>query len=280
MRQELHAYPIEGGGFLVTDHPLAPGAELVEPEEAPHPSFVPLILSILALSGILAVGILSPYQQPEVRETLRVPVILLPLRTYSISVKVIPTGKKTSPATRAQGALTITNGSILSEELPQGLILTSKNGVEVETDAAVFVPPGSATGLGYATVSAHAVVSGTMGNIPMLAINQVEGTSLYIRNLQAFTGGKNGFTNTFITQTDRTSALEKARSWLTEQSSAGILAHPCAETFTGNLQVTWKCQYVTYHVPSYMKVIGVQFAGNNFLVDVVFVARPRIFPGK
>ena len=72
--------------------------------------------------------------------------------TFSTSITVTPTGIKTYPAPTAHGVLTITNGSILQEELPQGMIVTAKDRVEIITDTAVFVPAGSATGLGYATV--------------------------------------------------------------------------------------------------------------------------------
>src|SRR5438270_12345090 len=92
-------------------------------EEAARPSVFPLIVSACTLLFLIALGVLTPYKQPEVRKAIRVPAVLLPLKTFSTSVKIIPTGRKTHPATRAAGTLTITNGSILSEELPKGMIL-------------------------------------------------------------------------------------------------------------------------------------------------------------
>src|SRR5438270_3621005 len=92
-------------------------------EEEPRPSLVPLIFSVFILTALVAIGVLFPYQQPEVRESLRVPAVLLPLKIFSTSVNVIPTGRKTYPAIVAHGVLTITNGSILSEELPKGMIV-------------------------------------------------------------------------------------------------------------------------------------------------------------
>src|ERR1700686_3168415 len=107
-----------------------------------RPSILPLILSTLVLLALIAIGILIPYKPLYVRETIRVPAIILPLRSFSMSVPITPTGEKTYPATQAHGTLTIYNGSILSQELPQGMILTGKDGVEVVTDEAVAVPAG------------------------------------------------------------------------------------------------------------------------------------------
>ena len=97
---------------------------------------------------------------------------------------------KTYPATYANGVLTVYNGSFLTERIPQGLILTASNGVEVTTDESVIVPAGNPPAYGIATIAAHAVTSGIRGNIAANAINQIYGSSLYIRNLTAFTGGK------------------------------------------------------------------------------------------
>src|SRR5436853_4713466 len=83
-------------------------------EEKPRPSLVPVLFSVVVLFLLMAIGVLFPYQQPEIRESLRVPAVLLPLKTFTTSVNVIPTGRKTHPATTAHGLLTITNGSILS----------------------------------------------------------------------------------------------------------------------------------------------------------------------
>jgi hypothetical protein len=54
-------------------------------------------------------------------------------------VVVIPTGVKVYSATTAHGTLTITNGSVISQTIPQGFRLNN-----VVTDTAAFVPAGSA----------------------------------------------------------------------------------------------------------------------------------------
>jgi hypothetical protein len=243
-----------------------------------RPPLLPIFLSVIALSVLVVIALL-PYQQPEIRKTIRVPAVLLPIQTFSTTVQVIPTGIKTYPATTARGRLTITNGSVISSELPKGLIF-SGNGIEVATDSPVFVPAGSAGGYGYATVAAHAFISGKKGNISAYAINEVIGTSIYIRNLQAFRGGRDAYSVKFVTAQDRQTAIEKGRSVLLNRTIKGLLDSPCKEIIAGNLSVTWTCQFVTYSVPSYMKVTGARISGKSVLVDVVYVEPKRIFIAK
>src|SRR5258708_27709137 len=126
-------------------------------EAAPKPSLLPIFLSFVALSLVIAIGVLSPNQQPEQRASIRVPAVLLPIRTFTAVTPVIPTGVHTYPATTAHGILTITNGSVIAQTLPAGLILLSNTAVQVATDAAVFVPARSANGYGYATVETHGI---------------------------------------------------------------------------------------------------------------------------
>jgi hypothetical protein len=266
------------------DQPIETIHLYVVREGEKHPSLVPVILSILALALLLVVGIITPYEPPQERTTIRVPVILLPLKAFTTSVSVIPTGIKTYPATTAHGTLTIYNGSILSQELPRGMILTGTGGVEVATDEAVAVPAGNPPAYGIATVSVHAVVPGRSGNIAALDINQVEGTSLYIRNLHSFTGGQEAHTVTFITAQDRQHALSQARQSLIQHTLAGLLQSPCTETLTGNqiLFVIWTCQFVRYDVPDFpgVKVLHAQVVGKIILLEIVFIERPRILTAK
>src|SRR6266581_6959774 len=127
-------------------------------ETEPHPSFVPIILSVLALVILIAVSVLFPYKQPVTRVSIRVPAVLSDLKTFSAQISIIPTGVKVYPATTAYGILTITNGSVIPQIIPQGFRLGN-----VITDSPVFVPAGSANGYGYAVVPAHALINGKQG---------------------------------------------------------------------------------------------------------------------
>src|SRR6266702_3083389 len=147
-----------------------------EAEAAPQPSLIPAFLLVGTLCLVIAMSVLIPYQPPVMRAVIRVPAVLLPARTFTAVAQVSPTGVKTYPATTARGVLTITNGSIIAQILPAGFTTVSQ----------AYVPAGSANGYGLATVAAHALLPGTSGNIPANAINQIEGSSVYIRNLLAF----------------------------------------------------------------------------------------------
>src|SRR6266571_1579580 len=231
-------------------------------EEAARPPLLPIFLSVIALSALVAVCALTPYQQPVTRLTIRVPAVLLPPTTFTTQVAIIPTGVKVYLATTAHGTLTITNGSVISQTIPQGFRLNN-----VITDRAVFVPAGSANGYGYATVAAHTLITGRSGNIPAYAINQVEGSSIYIRNLAAFYGGRDAYSVKVVIPQDRQTAVTKARATLTVQIHG--LHYPCNERFLQNskhITVTWRCQFVTYRLPPYMHVTGVTIYGKQLLV--------------
>jgi hypothetical protein len=150
---------------------------------------------------------------------------------------------------------------------------------EVITDAAVFVPAGSAAGYGVASVSAHAARSGTSGNIATLDIDSVEGTALYIRNLHPFTGGAESYAVRVITAQDRENALSQARGTLFHQTLSGLLSRPCLEHVTGttSLHIAWTCQFVTYTTPSLpqLRVLQAQVIGRIVFLTITYVPRPQ-----
>ena len=113
-------------------------------EEEPKPSVFPIVLSALSLIVLLVFCALVPYQQPVTRAVIRVPAVLLMLKTFTAQTAVIPTGVKMYPATTAHGVLTITNGSVISDRAYRlGFTLQG-----VVTDTAVYVPGGSRTATG------------------------------------------------------------------------------------------------------------------------------------
>jgi Baseplate J-like protein len=256
----------------VDDEPIETLHIYLEREQPPRPSLLPIFLSVVALSLLVAFGVLSPTQQPVTQTVIRVPAVLLPLKTFTAQVASIPTGVRVYPATTAHGVLTITNGSVIAQTLPASVIFITNSGVSIATDQAVYVPAGNANGYGYATVPAHALISGKAGNIPALAIDTVEGSSVYVRNLTSFHGGRNAYSVTFVTAQDIQGAVSIAHHLLAAEASG--LHYPCLETISGAVVVTWRCQFLTYHIPPYMHVTGVKIIGKSLLLTVWFVARP------
>jgi hypothetical protein len=245
-----------------------------EHEKKPY-TVLPLLGALLCLLGIAAVTFYSVQHPYYEHQRLTVPAEFLPPKTFRAEAPIIPTGVHTYSATTAHGTLTITNGSVISQTLPAGLIFIGSSGISVITDHAVFVPAGSANGYGVAYVSAHALISGKQGNIPAYAIDQVEGSSVYVRNLAAFQGGRDAHAVRFATAQDKRIAFTKARGILAAQING--LHYPCRELYLQSAfvnTVTWRCQFVKYTVPSYMHVTGVRIIGTNLLINVWFVPRP------
>ncbi len=247
-----------------------------EKEKEPF-TFLPLCAAVLYLACIIGVTAYSVQHPAYEHETRVIPAHFLPLQTFSTTQQVIPTGVKTYPATTAHGVLTLTNGSIISQTLPAGFISVSNSGVSVITDRAVFVPAGSADGYGIATVPAHLLTSGI--NMATLDIDQVVGTSLYIRNLDPFTGGKPAYSIKVITPQDKQVALDAARTALAVQEARiqALLAAPCREAAAVSriVQLTWKCQFFAYPYLPGMQISAIRLRGKNLLVDVAFVAPPK-----
>jgi hypothetical protein len=138
----------------------------------------------------------------------------------------------------------------------------------------MYVPQASANGFGLSTVPAHLLTSGI--NLPTLSINEVIGSSLFIRNLSAFTGGHPAYTVNFTTPQDKELSLMKSRYLLASLVTG--FHYPCTEQVSGAITVIWRCQFVTYKVPSYMHVSAAKLSGKNFLVDVSFIPPLKPLP--
>lgn len=231
--------------YRVEDEPIETIHLYVVREGQKRPSLVPVIISLLALSFLVSFCVLVPYQQPELRKTIRIPATPFS-RVFTASEPVIPTGMKTYSAAAAHGILTITNGSVISQTLPAGFMFTGNDGEEVTTDVAVFVPAGSAAGYGVAYVSAHAA-SGKAGNIPAYDINRVIGSSVYVRNLRPFTGGQDATSVKFATAQDKQAALGTAKEALEAQAQnvrAILKSQSVQSILTGLvLKVTLACAF-------------------------------------
>lgn len=240
-----------------------------EEEKRPHTAF-PLFCALLCLLGIVALTIYSAQHPYYEHERLTVPAQFLPLKIFTAEAPIIPTGIKQYPATYAHGFLTFSNGSVIGQSVPAGFTIDG-----VATDSAVYVPSATANGFGTATISAHLLTSGI--NKSTLSVNEVIGASLFVRNLSPFTGGQPAYSVKFVTAQDKRNAQITARSLLAAATNNGF-HYPCQELWNSNLRfinITWRCQFATFKVPSYMHVVNAKLSGKNFLVDVSFVTLPK-----
>jgi hypothetical protein len=239
-------------------------------EAAPKPQLFPIVLSVLVLCCLVALAVAVPYQQQVTRAIIRVPTVPLGIKTFTASVAVIPTGTKTYPATTAHGVLTITNGSIIGQTIPTGFTIQG-----VVTDGTVYVPPGNANGYGWAQVRAHAIEAGHGGDVSPYAINSVIGSSVYVRNLSAFRGGRDSYSVKAFTAQDRSEATVRARSLLLSVNRG--LHYPCIEAVRvrkAAVRMSWRCQMITYHIASFYHVTGIRIIGRNLLLSVWFIPHP------
>lgn len=258
--------------FSVDDKPETIHLNVVrEEEKRPHTAF-PLFCSLLCLLGIVALTIYSAQHPYYEHARLTVPAQLLPLKVFKAETPIIPTGVKTYPATYAHGFLTFSNGSVIGQSIPSGFTID-----DAATDSAIYVPPATANGFGMATIGALLLTACI--NLKVLAINEVIGSSLFIRNLSPFVGGHAAYSITYQRPIDRIHALATARSLVAAlQARVGaFLVTPCSESIEVSqslLRLTWRCQFATFKVPSYMRVSAAHLRGTQFIVDVVFVPRP------
>src|SRR5712692_3713497 len=117
--------------YQVDDEPVETIHLYVVREGDNRPSVAPIALVIIAvvtLSLLIAIGVLTPYTQPEQRAFIRVPAVPSFTRTYSAAMTIVPTGIKTYPATVAHGVLTISNGSIIAQTPPAGFMVMRTSG--------------------------------------------------------------------------------------------------------------------------------------------------------
>src|SRR5260370_18817563 len=78
----------------------------------------------------------------------------------------VPTTRRTHQnATQATGFVTFYNSLLSPQTIDAGTLLTGSYNVQVVTDQTAYVPAGTYSGNGHATVSAHAVNIGADGNI-------------------------------------------------------------------------------------------------------------------
>jgi hypothetical protein len=234
--------------------------------------------ALVVLAACLVALCLIPSTPAYAIATITVPAHFS-LKVMQADVTIIPTGIHTYPATRASGTLTIYNGSFLTQQLPAHFILTASSGIEIVTDEAVDIPAGNPPSYGTATVAAYASAAGSNGNIQPGAIDAVYGSSLYIKNLAPFTGGKDATSTIYATSADKAKALEAAQSQLIAQQPIGLLARPCTEQATQkalNLAVLRECQYATYMRPKGVQVLSVRVSGESVVLRVrVAIVPPR-----
>lgn len=243
-------------GEVIEIAPPETAADYTPPKQKPYWLLVPFTLlvcfSILSVSLVLpiltpsATVIIIPVEHTIITtSTIQVHGRPLPTFTLSQSQTTPATGKRHQNATRAQGTITFYNGLFTSQTISAGTILTGANGVQITTDQPAIIPAGNPPSYGQVTISAHALLAGTSGNIPAYDINNACcTTSVLAKNTTAFQGGAAARDFIIVTKSDLEAAeavikatLEKSeRAALNAQLNIGeaLITPTCTPTTTSN----------------------------------------------
>lgn len=98
--------------------------------------------------------------------------------------------------------MTVFNGSFSSQSIPIGTVFTGSDGVKVATSEAVTVPAAQPPQFAQVQVTAYALTTGSNANIAAGDINLALTGDLLVKNLTAFTGGRNARTYRAVAQYD------------------------------------------------------------------------------
>src|SRR6266700_4704589 len=140
---------------------------------------------------------------------------LLTLTTPTNSETIKTTGLAQTPPIQAQGTVTFYNEATYEQTIGAGTVLTGSDGVQVVTDETAYVKPGNPPYLGSATVSAHAIQGGILGNLALADINTpccLSGISA--KNMESFSGGEDPKTYPIVSQADVDAATKQLAGML------------------------------------------------------------------
>ncbi len=237
---------------VVDSTPVTPQKISVMPAYAICLFYLLLIFSALAFQlycmvnpPIATITIIPRSQQVTLSGTLQLGRVLPPL-TISQSQVTPTTGKGHQDAKAATGYITLYNGQFTEQTIAAGTILTGSDGIQVVTDQDAHLPPDNPPVNGQATVAAHAINSGSAGNIQALDINTTISSAVFVKNLNAFTSGQDERNYQTVAKADissvvtplKTSVMHSMRLALQGQVQPNeqLYILPCSPTFTSDHQ--------------------------------------------
>jgi len=162
------------------------------------------------------IAIIPKSQQIFFNGTVQLGRMLAPT-TVRQSQTVPTTGKGHQDPKQAQGYITLYNGLFTSQIIQAGTILTGQDGVRIITDQAADVPSANPPSFGYTTVSAHAIIAGSRGDIEAYDINQACcATAIKAVNTASFHGGADERNFHTVNQADIHSTSTLLKTHLTQ----------------------------------------------------------------
>ncbi len=155
--------------------------------------------------------------------------------TLTESLSVDTTGKGHQDAWPASGTLTFYNGEFTSETIAAGAVFTGADGVQVATDRFVTIPAATPPYFGRASVTAHALTAGVVGNIRAGDINKACCfPSVEVKNKTPFTGGADERDYRVVAKADIDAMASELKQVLSQQIAAAFILRPGEALQTSN----------------------------------------------
>lgn len=151
--------------------------------------------------------------------------ILAPV-TVSKTLSAPTTGHGHQDATNATGTLTLYNGLFTAQTIPVETIFTGHDGSKVATDQAVTIPAAQPPQEGEATVNASALTKGAAGNIPAGEIAATITNGVLVKNLSAFTGGRDARDYQAVAKADIDALTTSLSNVLSQQMPFAFILRP------------------------------------------------------
>lgn len=158
----------------------------------------------------------------DTTQSIIVPSRELPTIVMSQQKTVATSGYGHTDAQSAHGIITFYNSLTVAQTIPGGTLLTASNGVQITTDQDVTIPAVQYPTLGYASVLAHSVITGPLGNI---AASSIYGPCCRVGISAvnaAFSGGQIARNYRMVQQSDITTAVNDLKTSLLQSAQAAF----------------------------------------------------------
>jgi hypothetical protein len=215
-------------------------------------SLIGLVYQVITYPHTLVILYAKEYPA-SITATLDVPTRTLAPVTVTYSHSTPTTGHGHQDARAASGILTFYNGNASQQTIARGTVITGSDGVQVRTDQAVTLPPANPPSFGQATLTATMLQTGSKGNIHAFDINGTVSGSVFVKNLSAFTGGRDGRDYKAAAQQDLTALTSTLTTTLTQAFTNAFplrqgeqdIPTQCHTTTSANHQIGQEAQSVT-----------------------------------
>src|SRR5262249_20197526 len=137
-------------------------------------------------------------------------------------LSVPTTGRTNLPAQPGRGTITFYNSALVPQTISAGTLLTGQDSVQIVTDKAVTVTAGKLEINGKATVAAHVIQTGSVGNV---RANDIYGSCCLLdikAANSAFTGGQEAQTYRSVAKSDVDNAVAKLSAMLAQAINAAF----------------------------------------------------------